>query len=56
MDTISEDACRRTNEWESESIAPIKVSGVLANMVISDAVKISLTSDGEMDLHNALRI
>jgi hypothetical protein len=25
-------------------------------MVISDAVKISLTSDGEMDLHNALRI
>jgi hypothetical protein len=56
MEIILEDVCRRINEWESVSIEPIKVSGVLANMLISGAVKISLTSDGEIDLHIPLRI
>lgn len=34
----------------------MKVSGALANMLISDGVKISLTSDGGMVLHMPLSI
>jgi hypothetical protein len=56
MEIISEEVCRRIKEWENESIEPIKVSAVLANILISDPVKISLTSDGEIDLHIPLRI